>query len=142
MSVQSGACGVQRAARAACSGGSWAAAAASSGVEQQQLAAAASNDRSIHDLALMWERSFRGRGLVGSEAGTNPQFGSRCGFESRRERECFWHLAVLSTLDVEDGCAQHEAGAGGGGGLAGIAQWERRGLQIEWSRVRFRSLAC
>ena len=32
---------------------------------------------------------------------------------------------MLSTPELENGCAQHEAGAGGGGGLAGIAQWER-----------------
>ena len=46
-------------------------------------------------------------------------------FESCLERECFWHLWMLSTLELENGCVQHKPGAGGGGGLAGIAQWER-----------------
>ena len=35
------------------------------------------------------------------------------------------HLQMLSTLELEVDYVQHEAGAGGGGGLAGIAQWER-----------------
>ena len=41
---------------------------------------------------------------------------------------------MLSTLELENGCAQHEAGAGGGGGLAGIAQGE-------WVRVLDRAVA-
>ena len=37
---------------------------------------------------------------------------------------------------------QDKPGGWGGGGLAGIAQWERLGLRIARSRVRFRSLVC
>ena len=69
----------------------------------------------------------------------NPQFEQSLVRVLSRGGVLFWHLCMLLTLELENGCAQHEAGAWGGGGLAGIAQWERRGLRIERPRVRIPS---
>ena len=55
----------------------------------------------------------------------NPQFEQSLVRVLSRGGVLFWHLCMLLTLELENGCAQHEAGAWGGGGLAGIAQWER-----------------
>ena len=54
----------------------------------------------------------------------NPRFEKLLVRVSSRARVLL-AFADAVAVELEDGCAQHEAGAGGGGGLAGIAQWER-----------------